>query len=160
MKRKYKHEESILVIEANLFFLAITCWWLYGIFTTFFKGRIPILGWTTEHNIILGILWILVLGQGAPMPAKTFRQLCGCVAIWRRGYTYLPIFLLNFLLQLYFWIIIITAWFPQPLPRPFDNFTGGFLAGVVAVVVMISICMVGNITAVRLLDSFTKKEPR
>ncbi len=160
MTRKYKPNNSNLVFHADIFFLVVCGWWLYGIFTTFVKGRIPILGWTTDHNIILGILWILVLGQGAPVPAKAFRQICGIVALWRRGYMYLPIFFLNFLVQLYFWIMVITVWFPQPLPQPFDNINGGFLIGLIALLVMIPICLVGNIVAFRVLRSFTQKEPR
>jgi hypothetical protein len=160
MKREYNPDNSNLVFHADMFFLVVSGWWLYGIFTTFVNGRIPILGWSTDHNIILGVLWILVLGQGAPVPAKTFRQMCGIVALWRRGYLYLPIFLLNFLVQLYFWIMLITVWFPQPLPRPFDDINGGLLTGVIALVFMIPICMVGNIVAIRALRSFTQKELR
>jgi hypothetical protein len=160
MEQEHNSGGLSLVFQAKVFFLVVSGWWLYGIFTTFFRGQIPVWGWTTDHNIILGVLWILVLGQGAPVPLKAFMRICVVIAIWRRGYVYLPLFLLNFLFQLYSWIMIITVWFPQPLPRPFEGFTGGILTGVIALVVIIPLCVVGNVTACRVLRSFTKREPR
>jgi hypothetical protein len=160
MKTEYTPENSGLIFHANIFFLAIAGWWFYGIYTTFFKGSIPIFGWTTNHNIILGILWIIVLGQGAPMPVKAFRQICGLIAVWRRGYLYLPVFLASLLIQLYFWVIVITVWFPQPLPSPFQNVDGGFVIGLIALVIMIPVCAATNVIAFRLLRSFTQKDPR
>ncbi len=159
MKQEYKPENSYLIFHANIIFLVVAAWWVYGIFTTFLNGQIPIFGWSNDHNVILGFLWTLILGQGAVVPAKAFHKICGIVAFWRRGYLYLPIFLLNLLVQLYFWIIVITIWFPQPLLRPFDKITGGFLTGLIALALMIPICLAGNIAAFRVLRSFTEKEP-
>ncbi len=161
------YHTSSLALTGGVFSLVLWGWWVYGIFTTFSNGEVPVIGWTTDHNIIMGILWTIMLGrlfigQGiagdsgfTPGLPRTLHNIFFTVSIWKRGYVYLPFFVLNLFVQLYSWIIIITVWFPQPLPPPFGKFSGGFSTGIVGITIIFPICLVGNITACRLMRSFT-----
>ncbi|MEX1013831.1 MAG: hypothetical protein WDZ80_01560 [Candidatus Paceibacterota bacterium] len=157
MNRDYGSENSGLIFHADIIFLFIAGMWVYGIYTTFLQGYIPLLGWHTDHNIILGILWAIVIGLAAPIPAKSFRQIVGMIAILKKGYIHVPFIFLNLVIQLYFWIIFITAWFPSSLPVPFQGITGGFFTGVVFLIIFIPICAIANTFAIKIVNRLLSK---
>lgn len=144
MNRNHEIENSGLIFYADSIFLFLGGVWIYGIYTTFFQGYIPLLGWSTDHNIILGILWLIVIGSAAPVPSKTFRQIIGLIVYLKKGYLHVPFIFLNLAIQLYFWIIFITAWFPNSLPIPFQEINGGFLTGIIFLLIFTPICAIAN----------------
>ncbi len=160
MKKSYEPEHSSLVFWAGIFDIGIGLYWFYGIYTSFFTGRIPGFDWQTQHQIILGVLWTVFLGYGAPVPAKNFRQTLSLVAVLQKGYVYIPLFALNFGIQFYAWIVLITVWFRQPLPGPFKMFQGGWIPALIAAVVIIPVCRLGNILACRFIDKISRQEVR
>jgi len=139
----------------QVFFLFVSGWWLYGLYTTFSHGRIPIFGWITEHNLILGLLWVVVFGTGAAVPAKTFLNYSAFVAVTKRGRHYYPLFLGNVLLQLYVWVLFVTIWFPSRQPWPLENVKGGLLRGLMFLPLVVGVAAVGNLLCVRVFKKMT-----
>jgi len=144
-----QHSEALRVADTCIcIFIA---WWIWGIFTTFFRGSIPIVGWNTHHNIILGLLWLAVLGPGAGVPIAMFRNLCGIVGIGRHGIMLMALLILTTVFQIYVAVLLITAWFPQALPLPVVPLSGGLWSGLVVLVFALIVIFVGNITRGKLL---------
>jgi hypothetical protein len=156
----YQPARSTPAFLADVFTISIGLYWCYGIYTTFFHGSIPGFTWATPHNVALGLLWTFLLGYGAPLPAKIFRDTLHLVALCRTGSLYVPLFFLNFVVQFYAWLVLITVWFRQPLLYPFQRFEGGFTTGIITLLIIVPICLIANLSAFRLVRSVLSAERR
>jgi hypothetical protein len=152
MKDNVDIESSFPVILVSSLFMMAAIYWGFGIYSTFVKGVIPGISWSTDHKLALGTLWVIVVGAGAYKPLVTLVNISRSIALIRAGTFYLPLFYINAIFQAYSWILIITAWFDQILPLPFIKVQGGMSTGIILLMTVVPVLAVFNYLTGRLLS--------
>jgi hypothetical protein len=136
----------------------LVLWGLLGIYTSFFRGSIPLTQWQTDHNIAFGILWLLLIFPDTLYQKRAVRNWFHAVGIWRHGWSVLPLASLNAVFQVCGLVIICVAWFPSPLPWPLSGFSGGFLTGGIVLVCVLPGILLCNVALVTYAESLFRDQ--
>lgn len=144
------HNSSILITNiiratGTTVILLIFTWSVFGLYTAFFHGKIPLIPWDTPHNIIFGFIWLFFIFPGAMYQARTVRNCFHSVAIFSRGWSLLPIAIFNMYFQIFGIVAIPAAWFPSAFPPPLAHIKGGILMGFITLFLAILILLPCNL---------------
>ena len=151
MSNRTDLETSFPVLHSQSLFLMAAVYWVYGVYSTFAKGAIPGIDWTTDHNYILGVAWTLVVGSRARVPLISYINICRAIAMLGRGYFLLPVLFLNTMIQAYSWILLVVVWFHEPIPLPLIRITGGFKTGAIMLALIVPVLALLNFISAKYL---------
>jgi hypothetical protein len=119
---------------------------VFGAYSTFVDGRLPLLKWATDHRVALGLVWLLLLAPWFLVAARSVQQAIAAHAlgVFAPGYVIAVAF--HQALHSYLLAIAVTAWFSsgRSLPVPFFEVDGGLFVGVALFAVAFAVASIGN----------------
>lgn len=117
----------------------------FNFYNTYHSGEFRLLGWQTEHKGAFGTAW-LITALVVLIPAYLYAISLGLLALFERDKQARPSRRVIWRVTLEISVLLIvvtycarlavTAWFPEKLILPLDDFDGGVLSGVVATAVL------------------------
>jgi hypothetical protein len=152
---------KVLYVPITLFgeglFLLSTLTYLYGLYTTFWHGELPLLNWQVQGNILLGVLWIVAVIIGSGIVIFGFRNTCYGVAKAKKGYRYLLMMFAMLIVHVYICVNYVTLWYDKPLPLFPVNVEGNWIYGLIAtpIVFLLLTFIVSRVNVV--VDKFSER---
>jgi len=129
----------------TVFAVILLAWGMWVTYTAFSNGTLPLAGWKTTSDRAFGLAWlgifIIVL-----IPAYLYAISLGILGVLERSernasapnYWHLAITLTAMLALITFCArFAVTAWFPEEMHAPCEQFYGGIPAGVIATTILL-----------------------
>ncbi len=113
--------------------LALLAWWLYSLYTAFAHGRLPLIAWGTKHTVVFGLVWFFLGSPAIIGITSNIRNSYQKVVSLLFALTMTPLAIAYWSVQVLLTALIITSWFPSPLPKPFDAIDGSIVTGLIAI---------------------------